>query len=183
MADPLRPDGTDGAPSAAEGPDLDLLLPPVVGWRARLDDLTGGLASSVLRPTAVLVAVVALVAGVAVLRWSPGGPTSPPALPTVEVGGGPAPGTAPASSTVGTGPPAPTGPSPAPSTVHVVGAVVAPGLQVLADGDRVADAVAAAGGPTPDADLEQLNLAEPVRDGSQIRVPRRGEKTNVKAPS
>lgn len=44
--------------------------------------------------------------------------------------------------------------------VHVVGAVVSPGVVVLADGARVADAIAAAGGAASDADTEQLNLAQ-----------------------
>jgi competence protein ComEA len=55
--------------------------------------------------------------------------------------------------------------------VHVSGAVVRPGL-VMVDGDaRVADAVAAAGGATVDADLGRTNLAAPVRDGEHVVVP------------
>lgn len=59
--------------------------------------------------------------------------------------------------------------------VHVVGAVHAPGLVRLAPGARVADAVDLAGGATVDADLSRLNLARPVHDGEQIRVPLPGE--------
>lgn len=59
--------------------------------------------------------------------------------------------------------------------VHVVGAVNAPGLYELPDGSRVADALARAGGPTPRADLETVNLASPVADGIQVVVPRRGQ--------
>lgn len=55
--------------------------------------------------------------------------------------------------------------------VHVVGAIRSPGLVTLAPGDRVSDAVAAAGGGLPEADLARLNLASPVIDGMQIRVP------------
>jgi len=56
-------------------------------------------------------------------------------------------------------------------TVHVSGAVVRPGVAVVASGARIADVVAAAGGATPDADLAGLNLAAPVRDGERILVP------------
>jgi competence protein ComEA len=38
---------------------------------------------------------------------------------------------------------------------------------------RVDDAVARAGGPTPRADLSQVNLAAKVEDGRQVLVPRR----------
>ncbi|MEL6983337.1 MAG: SLBB domain-containing protein, partial [Actinomycetota bacterium] len=55
--------------------------------------------------------------------------------------------------------------------VHVIGAVERPGLVSLMPGDRISDAVDAAGGGRPEADLERLNLATPVVDGMQIRVP------------
>lgn len=59
-------------------------------------------------------------------------------------------------------------------TVHVSGAVAAPGLVELAAGARVADAVAAAGGALPAADLGVVNLAADIDDGEQIEIPRRG---------
>jgi competence protein ComEA len=59
--------------------------------------------------------------------------------------------------------------------VHVVGQVAAPGLVELPTGARVSDAVDAAGGPLPDADLAAVNLAAPVQDGAQVRVPAPGE--------
>jgi competence protein ComEA len=61
------------------------------------------------------------------------------------------------------------------AVVHVVGAVRAPGVVELPVGARVEDAVAAAGGAADDADLQRLNLAAPVVDGSRIAVPRVGE--------
>lgn len=60
-------------------------------------------------------------------------------------------------------------------TVHVTGAVTNPGLYRLATGSRVWDAIEAAGGGSADADLEQLNLARPIGDGEQIRIPHQGE--------
>ncbi|KAB1656364.1 ComEA family DNA-binding protein [Pseudoclavibacter chungangensis] len=59
--------------------------------------------------------------------------------------------------------------------VHVSGAVLAPGVHELADGSRVLDAVQAAGGFAEGADEQALNLARPIVDGEQIRVPVLGE--------
>jgi competence protein ComEA len=60
-------------------------------------------------------------------------------------------------------------------TVHVSGAVRSPGLVEIAQGGRVADALAAAGGALPEAGLSSLNLAAPVVDGQQIVVALPGE--------
>ncbi|MDR6619778.1 ComEA family DNA-binding protein [Sinomonas atrocyanea] len=60
-------------------------------------------------------------------------------------------------------------------TVHVAGAVAAPGVYRLAPGARVHEAIAAAGGAKPGADLDRLNLAAPVEDGTRLKVPVRGE--------
>lgn len=59
--------------------------------------------------------------------------------------------------------------------VHVAGAVTAPGLVHLEEGDRVADAIEAAGGPARHAELDRVNLAAPVADGERIYVPAEGE--------
>ena len=65
--------------------------------------------------------------------------------------------------------------------VHVAGAVVNPGIVELGPDARIVDAVNAAGGPLSAADVHQLNLAAPVVDGMQIRVPLVGEE--VENPS
>lgn len=57
--------------------------------------------------------------------------------------------------------------------VDVVGAVRSPGLYHLPEGSRVEDAITRAGGPTPRAAIQQINLAAPVVDGTQIVVPAR----------
>ncbi len=70
--------------------------------------------------------------------------------------------------------PAPSGP--APIKVHVVGAVLSPGVYQLAADARVEDGLAAAGGPAPAADVAALNLALPLRDGQQLVVPAVGQR-------
>lgn len=67
----------------------------------------------------------------------------------------------------------PTPTSPAPVIAHVVGAVHAPGVYSLPPGSRVDAALAAAGGPTADADVDAINRAALVTDGQRIDVPRR----------
>lgn len=59
--------------------------------------------------------------------------------------------------------------------VHILGEVRRPGLVRLREGDRVVDAVAAAGGYTDTADREFLNLARFVSDGEQLVVFAEGE--------
>ena len=71
--------------------------------------------------------------------------------------------------------PAPTTTTAPRALVHVVGAVRTPGVVELDSGARVRDALAAAGGPADDADVDRLNLAAPVNDGERVAVPRLGE--------
>lgn len=67
-------------------------------------------------------------------------------------------------------------PTPTPQVVvDVAGAVARPGVVRLPGGTRVADAIAAAGGALPDADLGALNRAALLRDGGRVYVPRFGE--------
>lgn len=54
--------------------------------------------------------------------------------------------------------------------VYVSGAVASPGVLSLPSTSRVIDAITAAGGATPEADLESINLARILVDGEQIRV-------------
>jgi competence protein ComEA len=89
------------------------------------------------------------------------------------LGGGPAeagalPRPAPVATTSSTG-------GAVPLVVHVAGAVRRPGLYRLPPGSRVADAVEAAGGPQPAADLDRLNLAGRLADGQRVAVARRGQ--------
>jgi len=65
--------------------------------------------------------------------------------------------------------------------VHVAGAVREPGLYRLDAGDRVADAIARAGGFADDAQRDGVNLARPVADGEQIVVPVVGAETTAPA--
>ena len=65
--------------------------------------------------------------------------------------------------------------------VDVSGAVRRPGLVRLRDGDRVGDAVKAAGGPSRGADLDTVNLAAQLADGQQVLVPSRAAANAVGA--
>jgi competence protein ComEA len=119
------------------------------GWRERLERLGGR-----RRDVWIVVGVVAVaVVIVSSLRARGQEVVAPPAV-------APAPTASSASSVI---------------LVHVAGAVRTPGLYELPSDARVADAVAAAGGPRREADLDALNLAEVLKDGLRIEVPRAGE--------
>ncbi len=62
-------------------------------------------------------------------------------------------------------------PTPGLVTVYVSGAVLTPGVYSLQDGSRVEDAVQAAGGFAPGAEIDSINLATEISDGQQIDVP------------
>jgi len=118
------------------------------------------------------VAIVAL-SGIAVITGIWLGLRSPEAVPViVEAGAGTSVQT---SATAGPG-------GSASTLVHVSGAVVAPGLVVLEEGDRVADAIAGAGGVLPYADLSAINLAGTLTDGQQIIVPGGGASSGSGGP-
>ncbi|WP_216094453.1 ComEA family DNA-binding protein [Jiangella alba] len=57
-----------------------------------------------------------------------------------------------------------------PIVIHVAGLVARPGVVELPSGSRVVDAIEAAGGATPDADLTPINLARVLTDGEQVLV-------------
>lgn len=67
-------------------------------------------------------------------------------------------------------------------TVHVAGEVKRPGLYPLPAGSRFADAVAAAGGPTAKGDLDLVNLAQPLVDGTKVEVPSRSAPGSTGVP-
>lgn len=103
------------------------------------------LGATAVRALAAVAVVVALGAGVLAWRSRPAvAPVSPP----------------PASVTA----------TPAVIVVAVMGQVHNPGLVELPAGARVADALAAAGGPLPETDLSTLNLARRLVDGELVTV-------------
>src|SRR5512143_2323489 len=61
-------------------------------------------------------------------------------------------------------------PTKAPIEVHVIGAVVRPGLYTLPEGSRVQDAIDAAGGLLSETDANSINLAAKVEDGQQLQI-------------
>ncbi len=59
--------------------------------------------------------------------------------------------------------------------VHVSGAVASGGVYSFRVGDRVEDAVAAAGGFTAEANPDGINLAARLADGQQVVIPKKGD--------
>jgi competence protein ComEA len=75
-------------------------------------------------------------------------------------------------------------PTQAPIAIHVVGAVVRPGLYEFPKGARVQDAIDAAGGSLASADETGLNLAATLEDGQQLEIPyRSGSEPEVRTDS
>ena len=126
------------------------------------------------RVVAGVLACVAVAAGVAWFRAgiTPSVPKSPaPATSAGSGSSGHATGFAPPTTefavTTTTGAAA--------IVIDVVGAVRAPGVVSLSAGARVIDAIRAAGGSTPRADLARLNLAAKLTDATRIAVPVLGQ--------
>lgn len=65
--------------------------------------------------------------------------------------------------------------------VYISGAVRNPGVYPMLPGDRLSDAVAAAGGPTAKAELASVNLALRVADQAHYHIPSVGETPPVQA--
>ena len=63
-------------------------------------------------------------------------------------------------------------PTSVPIIVHIVGAVLKPGVYSLPINSRQQDAIEAAGGFLPDANPQALNLAAPLQDGDRIILPK-----------
>jgi len=61
--------------------------------------------------------------------------------------------------------------------VYVVGEVNKPGVVTLKKGQIIQDAIELAGGPTEDADIENINLAYELRENVMIRVMSKSETT------
>lgn len=55
--------------------------------------------------------------------------------------------------------------------VHITGQVVNQGIVRLEEGSRIIDAIEAAGGATPEANLSKINLAYMLEDGMKLYVP------------
>jgi competence protein ComEA len=159
-------------------PELPRPLPART-WRERL----AGLAESFdVSPRRLLVGAVALVC-IGIVGWRLLAPPPPPAemrLPFAQPSQAGDGGVAPSSDAeAGDDGGASATTAPAEVVVHVAGAVVSPGVRRLPPGSRVTDALDAAGGALPGADLPRINLAAPLVDGQQVYVPKPGEAVPV----
>ncbi|MGI8756565.1 MAG: helix-hairpin-helix domain-containing protein [Acidimicrobiales bacterium] len=203
MASIIRPPVDTRSPDDGESNERDLDLDPLVlgsggvrrpgptPWGEPLERLRErwGNAFSVGRLASMAVVLVVLVGG----GWWLLRPAAPPIdanLPRAGQSGGSASGvTVPGTGVSGAGgaaggpsvPGATTNALGASTTVsaelvvQAAGAVVRPGVYHLPSGGRVDDLVRTAGGLTPDADVDRVNLAGPLADGERVWVPHRGQ--------
>lgn len=61
--------------------------------------------------------------------------------------------------------------------LHITGEVNSPGIIEIDEGSRLIDAIEAAGGLTPNADINKINLAYTVVDGQKINIPNINDET------
>jgi competence protein ComEA len=101
----------------------------------------------------------------------------------VDVEAGLRPDSTGASPVASPGAPAEASPSGEPILVDVAGWVRRPGVYEFDDGQRVIDAIRAAGGARHGAGLDALNLAAPLVDGTQILVPGPGGESDTSGTS
>lgn len=196
-------------PALSEGADPPLV--PVPGRHAArrrflpvggLRDRTAGLVPETLRgrvgvgPWHLTVLALLVAAGLALTCWwvVRGDPAVAPVAsgttaPLVPVGSSadPPSDAAPEVVSAGTSPATAGAAAGAASattvTVDVTGTVRHPGVLDLPAGSRVVDAIAAAGGPRPGADLSGLNRARVLVDGEQIVVGAPGPRSVVSGSS
>jgi len=133
---------------------------PPPSWRDRLEHLADATGST---PARIVVGMAAAAFALAVAWWL----LRPPADPPEEA--------LPFASSTSVVPAASASTTPEVLVVHVAGAVASPGLHELPPGSRVADAIEAAGGLTPQADASRINLAAPVTDGERVYILAVGE--------
>ena len=148
------------------GTNLPPPNPPGQSWLARLFKL-------LIRPVFVFI-ILALVVGLGALisllaatEQATKVAAAPTASPTVK-----------ATPTLkgGAVPTATIAPSPTPDgvlKVFITGEVKKPGVYEMRDGDRIIDAVKAAGGFTETADQNQVDQAQRVKDEMRIEIPAR----------
>lgn len=142
---------------------------PALRWRVGL-------------PVALFIAVLAVLGGA--WFWVQVAAGQPEVLPLSDVSsqqsGAAGDGETPGQGTDRAGP---TGnPQAGAVIIHVAGAVAVPGVVQLPAGSRVHQAIAEAGGATPSADLNRLNLAAVLADGQKLYVPVPGESIPVELP-
>lgn len=59
--------------------------------------------------------------------------------------------------------------------VDISGAVRAPGVYIMKEGDRLNDVIQRAGGLKKSADIDAINRVEVIQDGDKLYIPKRGE--------
>ena len=63
--------------------------------------------------------------------------------------------------------------------IHIFGCVREEGTVILNEGDRIIDALEAAGGESEDADLNKINLAYVLKDGERLYIPSKSDNENT----